>query len=83
MANRPTDRTAGEVFAFYSAQLKAAGGINVVTYPGAAEVLADLAAGRIDAGYNDKLLVNYLIKSQNLPIRGAQARASPTRWALP
>lgn len=55
----------------YEAQLKAAGGINVVTYPGAAEVLADLAAGRIDAGYNDKLLVNYLIKSQNLPIRGA------------
>ncbi|RJF72029.1 cystine ABC transporter substrate-binding protein [Deinococcus cavernae] len=55
----------------YEQQLKAAGGINIVTYPGAAEVLADLAAGRIDAGYNDKLLVNYLIKSQNLPIKGA------------
>lgn len=55
----------------YEKQLQAAGGINVVTYPGAAEVLADLATGRIDAGYNDKLLVNYLIKSQNLPIKGA------------
>lgn len=55
----------------YEQQLRAAGGINVVTYPGAAEVLADLAVGRIDAGYNDKLLVSYLIKSQNLPIRGA------------
>lgn len=55
----------------YEQQLKAVGGINVVTYPGAAEVLADLATGRIDAGYNDKLLVNYLIKSQNLPIKGA------------
>lgn len=55
----------------YEAQLKAAGGINIVTYPGAAEVLADLSTGRIDAGYNDRLLVSYLIKSQNLPIRGA------------
>ena len=55
----------------YEAQLKAAGGINVVTYPGAAEVLADLVTGRIDAGYNDKLLVNYLVKKQNLPIQGA------------
>lgn len=55
----------------YEQQLKAAGGINIVTYPGAAEVLADLVTGRIDAGYNDKLLVSYLIKSQNLPIKGA------------
>ncbi|MDV6374243.1 transporter substrate-binding domain-containing protein [Deinococcus arenicola] len=55
----------------YEAQLKATGGINILTYPGAAEVLADLATGRIDAGYNDRLLVSYLIKSQNLPIRGA------------
>lgn len=55
----------------YEQQLRAVDGINVVTYPGAAEVLADLATGRIDAGYNDKLLVSYLIKSQNLPIKGA------------
>ena len=32
----------------YEQQLKAAGGINIVTYPGAAEVLADLVTGRIE-----------------------------------
>ena len=55
----------------YERALKAEGGINIVTYPGAAEILADLATGRIDAAYNDRLLVGYLTKSQNLPIRGA------------
>ncbi|MFC3832594.1 MULTISPECIES: transporter substrate-binding domain-containing protein [Deinococcus] len=55
----------------FEKQLRDASGINVVTYPGAPEYLADLAAGRLDAAYNDRLLVGYLIKSQNLPVRGA------------
>lgn len=55
----------------YEKQLRATGGINISIYPGAAEVLADIATGRLDAGYNDKLLVNYLINSQHLPIKGA------------
>lgn len=55
----------------YEKGLRDAGGINVVTYPGAPEYLADLATGRLDAAYNDRLLVGYLIKSQNLPVRGA------------
>lgn len=55
----------------FEKQLRDAGGITVVTYPGAPEYLADLAAGRLDAAYNDRLLVGYLIKSRNLPVRGA------------
>ncbi|GGR03597.1 transporter substrate-binding domain-containing protein [Deinococcus ruber] len=61
----------------FEQQLRTAGGINVVTYPGAPEYLADLAAGRLDAAYNDRLLVGYLIKSQNLPIKGAGIIGQP------
>ncbi|PNY80934.1 transporter substrate-binding domain-containing protein [Deinococcus koreensis] len=61
----------------FEKQLRDAGGINVVTYPGAPEYLADLAAGRLDAAYNDRLLVGYLIKSQNLPVRGAGVVGDP------
>lgn len=57
--------------------LRDAGGITVVTYPGAPEYLADLASGRLDAAYNDRLLVGYLIKSQNLPVRGAGVIGQP------
>ena len=61
----------------FEKQLRDAGGINVVTYPGAPEYLADLAAGRLDAAYNDRLLVGYLIKSRNLPVRGAGVVGDP------
>ena len=61
----------------FEKQLRDAGGINVVTYPGAPEYLADLAAGRLDAAYNDRLLVGYLIKSQNLPVLGAGVIGDP------
>ena len=61
----------------FEQQLTKEGGINVVTYPGAPEYLADLAAGRLDAAYNDRLLVGYLIKSQNLPVRGAGVIGQP------
>ena len=61
----------------YEKGLRDAGGINVVTYPGAPEYLADLATGRLDAAYNDRLLVGYLIKSQNLPVRGAGVIGKP------
>lgn len=55
----------------FEKQLRAVSGINVVTYPGAPEYLADLAAGRLDAAYNDRLLVGYLIQQRGLPVRGA------------
>lgn len=61
----------------FEQQLRDAGGINVVTYPGAPEYLADLAAGRIAAAYNDRLLVGYLIQRDNLPVRGAGVVGDP------
>ena len=61
----------------FEKSLRDAGGINVVTYPGAPEYHADLATGRLDAAYNDRLLVGYLIKSQNLPVRGAGVIGKP------
>ncbi|HEX2864186.1 MAG TPA: transporter substrate-binding domain-containing protein [Deinococcales bacterium] len=44
-------------------------GVNVVTYPGSPEYLADLAAKRIDAALNDRLMASYLIKEQNVPVK--------------
>lgn len=61
----------------FEQQLREAGGIEVVTYPGAPEYLADLAAGRLDAAYNDRLLVGYLIRRDNLPVRGAGVVGDP------
>lgn len=61
----------------FEQQLRQVGGINVVTYPGAPEYLADLAAGRLDAAYNDRLLVGYLITKNNLPIKGAGVIGQP------
>jgi cystine transport system substrate-binding protein len=55
----------------FEQQLRGAGGINVVTYPGAPEYLSDLISGRIDAAFNDRLLVGYLIKKDGLPVKGA------------
>jgi amino acid ABC transporter substrate-binding protein, PAAT family (TC 3.A.1.3.-) len=55
----------------YEKQLIDTGDIKIVTYPGAPEILADLVAGRIDAAYNDRLVVNYIINDQKLPVRGA------------
>jgi cystine transport system substrate-binding protein len=41
----------------------------VKSYPAAPENLQDLAFGRIDAALNDSLMVAYLLKSSQLPIR--------------
>ncbi|UGQ48990.1 transporter substrate-binding domain-containing protein [Massilia endophytica] len=53
----------------FEQQAKAAGGIDVRSYPAAPENLADLAAGRIDAALNDSLIAAYLLKTTKLPIR--------------
>ncbi|MFC4454476.1 transporter substrate-binding domain-containing protein [Deinococcus sonorensis] len=66
----------------YEQMLRKAGGINVVTYPGAPEYLADLAAGRLDAAVNDRLLVGYLIQKQHLPVRGAGILDDPQPVAI-
>lgn len=53
----------------YDKLAKAVPGIDVRTYPGAPEYLRDLAAGRVDAALNDRLMLAYLIKTSNLPLR--------------
>ena len=53
----------------YADLAKSVEGIEVKTYPGAPEYLADLAQGRIDAALNDSLLIPYLVKEAKLPLK--------------
>jgi cystine transport system substrate-binding protein len=53
----------------FEQQARAAPGIEVKSYPAAPENLQDLAFGRIDAALNDSLMVAYLLKNSQLPIR--------------
>ncbi|GAB3628273.1 cysteine ABC transporter substrate-binding protein [Pandoraea terrae] len=54
----------------YNDLAKSVPGIDVKTYPGAPEYLRDLASNRLDAALNDRLMLAYLIKTSNLPLRG-------------
>src|SRR5579864_2846287 len=68
----------------YMDMAKSVPGIDVKTYPGAPEYLCDLAAGRLDAALNDRLMINYLIKTANLPLRpGAVVRGGNAEVAIP
>ncbi len=53
----------------FEQQVRAVPGIEVKRYPAAPENLQDLAFGRIDAALNDSLMVAYLLKNSQLPIR--------------
>ena len=60
----------------FEQQARAVPGIEVKSYPAAPENLQDLAFGRIDAALNDSLMVSYLLKNSQLPIRaGARVGA--------
>jgi cystine transport system substrate-binding protein len=60
----------------FEQQARTVPGIEVKSYPAAPENLQDLAFGRIDAALNDSLMVAYLLKSSQLPIRaGARVGA--------
>nr|WP_239700611.1 cystine ABC transporter substrate-binding protein [Massilia sp. 9096] len=60
----------------FEQQVRAVPGIDVRSYPAAPENLQDLAFGRIDAALNDSLMVAYLLKNSQLPIRaGARVGA--------
>jgi len=68
----------------YNELAKSVAGIDVKTYPGAPEYLRDLAAQRVDAALNDRLMINYLIKQSNLPLRpGAVLPGANTEVAIP
>jgi cystine transport system substrate-binding protein len=62
---------------------KAAPGIDVRTYPGAPEYLRDLAAGRIDAALNDRLMMAYLMKGSQLPLRPSGLVGEQSAMAIP
>lgn len=66
----------------FEKMLRDVGGINVVTYPGAPEYLRDLAIGRLDAALNDRLLVGYLAKKENLPVHGSAVVGDPQPVAI-
>jgi cystine transport system substrate-binding protein len=53
----------------YMDMAKAVPGIDVKTYPGAPEYLRDLASNRLDAALNDRLMLAYLMKNSQLPLR--------------
>ena len=53
----------------FEQQVRGVPGIEVKHYPAAPENLQDLAFGRIDAALNDSLMVAYLLKNSQLPIR--------------
>jgi cystine transport system substrate-binding protein len=67
----------------FEQKAKAIPGIDVKTYPGSPEYLADLASGRIDAALNDSLLVGYLLKSSNLPLKGGAPVGSIDKIGIP
>lgn len=68
----------------YNELAKSVPGIDVRTYPGAPEYLRDLAAQRVDAALNDRLMVQYLIKTANLPLRpGAVVKGGEAEVAIP
>ncbi|QGZ65231.1 transporter substrate-binding domain-containing protein [Paraburkholderia acidisoli] len=68
----------------YDQMARAVPGINVQTYPGAPEKLRDLAAKRIDATIDDRLMLPYIIKNSNLPLRpGAVLQGADQDMGIP
>ena len=67
----------------FEQKAKSVPGIDVRTYPGSPEYLADLAAGRIDAALNDSLLVGYILKSTQLPLKGGNPIGTVDKIGIP
>lgn len=66
----------------FEQQAKAVPGIEVKSYPAAPENLQDLAFGRIDAALNDSLMVAYLLKNSQLPIKAGARVGAPERMGI-
>ena len=67
----------------FEQQAKAVPGIEVKSYPAAPENLQDLAFGRIDAALNDSLMVSYLLKNSQLPIKAGARVGAVERMGIP
>ena len=61
----------------FEQQARAVQGINIKRYPAAPENLQDLAFGRIDALLDDSLLVHYLIRKTQLPLKAGARIGTP------
>ena len=67
----------------YMDMAKSVPGIDVKTYPGAPEYLRDLAANRLDAALNDRLMLAYLLKNSQLPLRTGAIVGAGNPSAIP
>lgn len=67
----------------YEQKARAVPGINVKAYPGAPEYLRDLADGRIDAALNDSLMVAYLLKTSQLPLKASATLGDVEKMGIP
>lgn len=67
----------------FEQQAKAVPGIEVKSYPAAAENLQDLAFGRVDAALNDSLMVAYLLNNSKLPIQAGARVGNVERMGIP
>ncbi len=67
----------------FEQQIKAVPGVEVKSYPATPENLQDLAFGRIDAALNDSLMVSYLLKNSQLPIKAGARVGPPERMGIP
>jgi cystine transport system substrate-binding protein len=66
----------------FEQQIRAVPGVDVRSYPAAPENLQDLAFGRIDAALNDSLMVAYLLKNSQLPIRAGARVGEVARMGI-
>lgn len=67
----------------FEQQARGVPGIDVKSYPATPENLQDLAFGRIDAALNDSLMVAYLLKSTQLPIKAGARVGTVSRMGIP
>jgi cystine transport system substrate-binding protein len=68
----------------YADLVKTVSAIDAQTYPGEAEILRDLATGRLDAAVNDRLMVPYLIRNSHLPLRASSViPGADTKMGIP
>jgi L-cystine transport system substrate-binding protein len=67
----------------YMDMAKSVPGIDVKTYPGAPEYLRDLSDNRLDAALNDRLMVAYLLKQSDLPLRAGAMVGTGNPSAIP
>jgi cystine transport system substrate-binding protein len=67
----------------FEQQAKAVPGIEVKSYPATPENLQDLAFGRVDAALNDSLMVGYLLRNSQLPIKAGARVGKVERIAIP